>query len=167
MTSTSTHTRVESFTEKAEGYGLHAVSVDGTDVLAVYESVMNATTVIRAGGGVGMVELCYPCRGDHGPHFARERGGAGDGCVTQAKDPILMFRNRLIDGGWAMDEELDALHAGVVEEVGIAAEQAMSEPPPVGVAAAADVYTDLRISPPWTRAVDPDPRRSTGRESTL
>ena len=46
---TSTNTRVQSFVEKAPGYGLHAESVDGTDVLAVYACVQRPSLEPEAG----------------------------------------------------------------------------------------------------------------------
>ena len=41
-TPTWKQTRVESFTEKGPGYGIPAVAVDGTDVLAVFEATRDA-----------------------------------------------------------------------------------------------------------------------------
>lgn len=155
---TSTNTRVESFTEKAEGYGLHAVSVDGTDVLAVYEAVTKAVAVIRSGGGAGMVELLYNRRSGHAQHDAQEYVDPAEAAAWEAKDPIDGYRTRLLDEGWATPEELASLQAEVEEEVRLAAEQAVSEPMPEGATAAAGVYTDFQVSHPWTRASEPDPR---------
>jgi TPP-dependent pyruvate/acetoin dehydrogenase alpha subunit len=157
-TPTSTNTRVESFTEKAEGYGLCATSVDGTDVLAVYRAVRDAVALARDGGGAGMVELRYSRRAGHAQHDAQEYVDPDVEAEWEARDPIQLYRTRLIDEQWATTAELDAIHAEVVEVVRAASEQALSEPHPEGASGVTDVYTDLQVSHPWTRAADPDPR---------
>jgi TPP-dependent pyruvate/acetoin dehydrogenase alpha subunit len=157
-TPTSTNTRVESFTEKAEGYGLHASSVDGTDVLAVYDAVREAVGVARGGGGTGMVELCYSRQAGHAQHDAQDYVDPAEQAKWEARDPIRAYRTLMIAEGWASTEELDALHADVVETVEVAAEQAMSEPLPEGDSATAEVYTDIQITHPWTRSTQAGPR---------
>jgi TPP-dependent pyruvate/acetoin dehydrogenase alpha subunit len=152
---TSTNTRVDSFTEKAEGYGLHATSVDGTDVLAVYQVVRDAVEIARNGGGTGMVELRYNRRAGHAQHDAQEYVDVAEEAEWLARDPIGLYRTRLIEEGWATPEELDRIQAEVVEVVRGAAEQALSEPHPDGRSAIADVYTDLDGRRPWTRGPFP------------
>ncbi len=49
-------TRAETLADKAIGYGIPALRVDGGDVLAVYEAVREAAERARAGGGPTFVE---------------------------------------------------------------------------------------------------------------
>ena len=49
-------TRAETLADKAVGYGMPGVRVDGTDVLAVYEATREAVTQARAGEGPTFVE---------------------------------------------------------------------------------------------------------------
>jgi pyruvate dehydrogenase E1 component alpha subunit len=58
----SAQTRAETLADKAAGYGMPGVRVDGGDVLAVYETVAEALARGRAGEGPTFVEaLTYRC----------------------------------------------------------------------------------------------------------
>ena len=155
----STNTRVQSFVEKAEGYGLHAESVDGTDVLAVYACVRRAVARARAGEGAGMVELRYYRMAGHAQHDDQAYADPEELKKWQARDPIARFRDRLLAEELAKSKDLASLEDGAFEEVRTAAEQALSEPAPEGPAALEDVYTDVVLRPPWTRMAAPDPRK--------
>ena len=154
----STNTRVQSFVEKAAGYGLHAESVDGTDVLAVYEGVRRAVALARAGEGAGMVELRYYRMAGHAQHDRLEYVDQDELKKWKAKDPIESYRDRLLEEGWATREEIESLTDEVAEEVHIAAEQALSEPAPEGPTGLEEIYTDVVVRPPWTRTAAADPR---------
>jgi len=52
----SAQTRAETLADKAVGYGMPGVRVDGTDVLAVYEATREAVERARAGEGPTLVE---------------------------------------------------------------------------------------------------------------
>jgi pyruvate dehydrogenase E1 component alpha subunit len=55
-TPVSAQTRAETLADKARGYGMPGVRVDGGDVLAVYEATLEAAERARAGGGPTFVE---------------------------------------------------------------------------------------------------------------
>jgi pyruvate dehydrogenase E1 component alpha subunit len=58
----SAQTRAETLADKAVGYGMPGVRVDGGDVLAVYEAVSEAVVRARAGEGPTFVEaVTYRC----------------------------------------------------------------------------------------------------------
>jgi pyruvate dehydrogenase E1 component alpha subunit len=52
----SAQTRAETLADKAVGYGMPGVRVDGTDVLAVYEATSEAAERARSGGGPTFIE---------------------------------------------------------------------------------------------------------------
>jgi pyruvate dehydrogenase E1 component alpha subunit len=52
-------TRAESLADKAVGYGIPGVRVDGLDVLAVYEAAHEAVERARAGGGPTLIEAVH------------------------------------------------------------------------------------------------------------
>ncbi|HEX8743503.1 MAG TPA: thiamine pyrophosphate-dependent enzyme [Thermoleophilaceae bacterium] len=55
-TPVSAQTGARDLTDKASGYGIAAVQVDGGDVLAVYEATREAVARARAGGGPTLIE---------------------------------------------------------------------------------------------------------------
>src|SRR6476661_930101 len=52
-------TRAETLADKASGYGIPGVRVDGLDVLAVYEAARTAVERARAGGGPTLIEAVH------------------------------------------------------------------------------------------------------------
>jgi pyruvate dehydrogenase E1 component alpha subunit len=58
----SAQTAAEALVDKAQGYGIPGVRVDGADVLAVYEATSEALTRARAGDGPTFIEaVTYRC----------------------------------------------------------------------------------------------------------
>lgn len=158
--STPTHktTRVERFVDKAPGYGITGESVDGTDVLAVYEAVSRAAGRARSGDGTQLVELLYFRRRGHAQHDPQDYVDPAVIAEWEKKDPLDTYRARLLGEGWADEAEVDAAWQDAVNACAAAADVAVSEPLPEGPDAIDDVYTDVTIPRPWTRRPDPDPR---------
>src|SRR2546421_11564868 len=73
-------TKAETLADKAVGYGMPGVRVDGTDVLAVYEATREAVARARAGEGPTFVEAVtypaapHPTADDPRAHIHPERG---------------------------------------------------------------------------------------------
>jgi len=59
-------TRAEALVDKAAGYGMPGIRVDGTDVLAVYEATREAVERARGGGGPTFVEAVTYRTAAHG-----------------------------------------------------------------------------------------------------
>jgi pyruvate dehydrogenase E1 component alpha subunit len=62
----SAQTRAETLADKAKGYGMPGVRVDGLDVLAVYEAAREAVERARAGGGPSLIEAVHYRAAAHG-----------------------------------------------------------------------------------------------------
>ena len=157
-TPTEKQTRVGSFTEKAAAYGVEADSVDGTDVLAVYDAVREAAARARAGGGPQMVELRYYRRLGHAQHDPQDYVDPEELSAWAERDPIRRFTEWLAREGHADPDALETRRKAVHEEIHQAAEQAVREPRPEGPSALDDVYVGLTVEAPWTRrdGVHPD-----------
>lgn len=157
-TSTEKNTRLRSFTEKAEGYGIQAVEVDGTDVLQVLDAVHAAARRARMAEGVQMVELRYFRRKGHAQHDAQEYVDPAALAEWEARDPLTRYGRWLVESGHAAQDALDEIlfhERGACER---AAEQALSEPVPQGADALSGVTSDPAQPVPWTRRMPPDPR---------
>jgi len=61
-----TQTRAETLADKAAGYGIPGVRVDGLDVLAVWEAAAEAVDRARAGGGPTFIEAVHYRVAAHG-----------------------------------------------------------------------------------------------------
>jgi len=123
-------TRVKHLSDRAAAYGFPGVTVDGNDVLAVYEAAGQAIARARAGEGPTMLEaVTYRITG----HSRR------DPCLYQPEDerkaalenePIKRFSAYLLDNGIADQAGLDAIRAGVDAEIESAVQSAMAAPDP-------------------------------------
>jgi pyruvate dehydrogenase E1 component alpha subunit/2-oxoisovalerate dehydrogenase E1 component alpha subunit len=153
-------TRLESFTQKAAGYGIHAESVDGTDVVAVQDATERAAERARSGDGVQMIELRYFRRLGHAQHDAQEYVDPEVLAEWERRDPIDRSAHRLVVLGAATAEELDAVRADAVARCAAAADRVLAEAEPSGPEALEGVFTDGPLSPPWTRRSPPDPGRT-------
>jgi pyruvate dehydrogenase E1 component alpha subunit/2-oxoisovalerate dehydrogenase E1 component alpha subunit len=157
-TPTSKNTRVSSFTEKAPGYGIRAESVDGTDVLAVFDVVRRAAALARSGDGTHLVELRYFRRLGHAQHDPQEYVDPAVIAEWERHDPLDAFRARLLANDWATEDEVAEIELDAFERCRVAAEQAIDEPVPSGPDAVDDVYTNVPLPHPWTRADTPRPQ---------
>jgi pyruvate dehydrogenase E1 component alpha subunit/2-oxoisovalerate dehydrogenase E1 component alpha subunit len=150
-TPTRKQTRAASFSLRAPGYGIAGETVDGNDVLAVYEAARRSVDRAREGKGVTLLELRTYRRKGHAQHDSQSYVPPEEIRAWESKDPILLFRNRLLEKGWAGAEELGAVEAAAEAEMREEAESAVADPYPPGEEALEGVYTDLPTSPHWTR----------------
>ncbi len=136
---------VEDLVDRACAYeGMEAMDVDGMDLMAVREAAEEAVETAREERRPVFVEArCYRYMGHsmadpaHGTYRSREEveGFRDD-------DPILTFRQRLVDAGVITAEEYEEMDDAVIEEVEAAAEFASGSPRPDPSAVYEDVYAD-------------------------
>jgi 2-oxoisovalerate dehydrogenase E1 component len=132
--------RIERISHRASAYGIKGVTVDGNDVLAVYEAAGEAVERARNGEGPTLIE-CLTYR--HGGH------SRGDPATYRPKeeveewlkrDPIPRFKSKLMEEGVLEPEEADAIEAEVEEEIRRAVEFAEASPWPNPEVALEDAY---------------------------
>lgn len=132
--------KVENLAGRASGYGIPGVTVDGNDVLAMYETTVRAIDRARSGGGPTLIEaLTYRITG----HSRR------DPCNYQPEDerrqaverePIKRFAAKLLAEGLADPLRLEQTREEVDAEIENAVCSAMAAPDPAPYAALEDVY---------------------------
>ena len=116
--------------QRAVAYDIPGESVDGMDVLAVREAVARAVERARKGEGPSLVEAkTYRWYGHSrsDPRIYRTREEEAE---WKKRDPIVQFRQKLLDAKWATAEQLDAIEAGAVAAVEKATEFAFASPEP-------------------------------------
>jgi len=159
-TPTSMQSRLESFTEKAAGYGVAAESVDGNDVLEVIEASQRAVARARSGEGVTLLEMRTYRRRGHAQHDAQDYVPAEEVAAWEKKDPLTRFRQRILSAAWGTESELDAIVAESEALCAEAAEVAVGDPVPDGAEALERVYSSVGTPAPWTRIIPPTPQRA-------
>jgi len=128
--------------QRAAGYGMPGVAVDGNDVLAVYKAAGEAVQRARSGGGPTLIECkTYRTR----PHSEGMRDGGYRSLEEveswKARDPIQMLHATLTAEGLASDEELAAIDSDVQALIADAYEFAKNSPYPDGATATDYVYS--------------------------
>ena len=126
-------TRAETLADKAVGYGMPGVRVDGGDVLAVYEATCEAVARARSGEGPTFVEaVTYRCA----PHATADDPSAYiDAERVEAErrnECFSRYERYLRRVGVLSDEAIEAARTEALElmRAGIAAAEAMPEPDP-------------------------------------
>jgi TPP-dependent pyruvate/acetoin dehydrogenase alpha subunit len=122
---------VKDLAEKAKGYGVPAVTVDGNDVLAVYGAAKHAVERARRGKGVHLVEVKTYRRKGHAEHDDQRYQPKEEVARWAAEnDPLDRFRRQLLATSWAEEGQLTALDARVAAEVDEATDACVDEPLP-------------------------------------
>jgi pyruvate dehydrogenase E1 component alpha subunit len=126
-------TRAETLADKAVGYGMPGVRVDGGDVLAVYEATREALARARAGGGPTFVEaVTYRCA----PHATADDPSAyvdADRVERERENECFGRYERYLRRSGVLNDELaEAARAEALEAMrtGIAAAEALPDPDP-------------------------------------
>jgi len=138
------HMSCRDIADRAAGYGMPGVTVDGLDVFAVYEAAGEAIARARRGEGPSLIE-CKTYRyyghfeGDTVTYRAKEEVEA-----YRARDPIKTLRRAVLDRGIASAEELDAIDQHVRERIDDAWRFAEAAPLPAPEETLTDVYVSYR-----------------------
>ena len=126
----SAATKCKHLADRALGYGIPGVRVDGNDVLAVYEAMQTAVARARKGEGPTLLEFeTYRFRG-HSERDFRDLRPAEEIEEWKHKCPIAKFRAFLLEKGYATEEEICQIEESVRAEVVDAAEYALQAPYP-------------------------------------
>jgi TPP-dependent pyruvate/acetoin dehydrogenase alpha subunit len=131
--------------ERAAGYGVPGVRVDGNDVLAVHEAAREAVAQARRGEGSTLLEcLTYRQRGHsrfENPNYrTREEEAA-----WRERDPITNYARRLLEMGAATTEQLQEIDQEVARTMEEAVAYARQSPKPRADLALDLVYAEKRM----------------------
>jgi pyruvate dehydrogenase E1 component alpha subunit/2-oxoisovalerate dehydrogenase E1 component alpha subunit len=149
-------TAVEDFADKAQGYGIPGVIVDGNDVLAVYAVTTGAVDRARRGDGPTLIEAKTFRRKGHAQHDPAKYVPDWMLKEWEAKDPITRFEKCLTENKLWTEKDKKEILARIDKELEqeLAAAEASPLPPPER--AAEGVYCDgcHEIRADWKRSPD-------------
>jgi pyruvate dehydrogenase E1 component alpha subunit len=142
-TSVDYATAVDSYVDRAAGFGLPGVTVDGTDFFAVYEAAGEVIRRAREGGGPSLLECKMIRFFGHFEGDAQTYRAEGENESNRAnKDCLKMFRARVTEAGVIGDQDLNAIDTEVLKAIDNAVEQAVAAPFPE----ASDLTTDVYVN---------------------
>ncbi len=142
-TSVDYATAVDSYVDRAAGFGIPGVTVDGTDFFAVYEAAGEIISRAREGGGPSLLECKMIRFFGHFEGDAQTYRAEGENDHNRANNDCLKkFRARVTEVDVIDAAELDSIDTEVLQAIDKAVEQAIAAPLPE----AADLTTDVYVN---------------------
>ena len=133
---------IENIAERAAGYGIPGVTVDGNDVEAVHQAVGNAVARARQGEGPTLVEsVTYRWKG-HSKSDKNLYRTKEEIAEWRERDPILRFERAVLDRGVLDQAAVEAARAQATQDVRNAVRAAIAAPD-----ARPDVLLDAGYAP--------------------
>ncbi|RYC17330.1 pyruvate dehydrogenase (acetyl-transferring) E1 component subunit alpha [Ciceribacter ferrooxidans] len=130
------------FSQRGVSFGIPGIQVDGMDVRAVKAAAEQAAAHTRSGKGPVILEmLTYRYRGHSMSDPAKYRSKDEVQKMRSEHDPIEQVKNRLMEKGWASEDELKAIDKDVRDIVADSADFAQSDPEPD----VSELYTDILL----------------------
>lgn len=140
--------RCKSFADKAIGYGIEGVTVDGNNVLKVYETVQNLAESIRKKPRPVLLEcVTFRMRGHEeasGTKYVPKELFE----IWGKKDPVNNFERFLISEGVLTDQMIEEIRAEIKKDIekGLEKTFAESNPAPDTAKELAEIYKPFSVS---------------------
>ncbi|GAB2477605.1 thiamine pyrophosphate-dependent dehydrogenase E1 component subunit alpha [Xylanimonas ulmi] len=131
----------DNIADRAAGFGMPGVIVDGFDFFAVHEAAREAVGRAREGGGPTLIEVKFT---RYFGHFEGDQQTYRADEVADARanlDCLKRFRARVTQTGELTGAQLDGVDADVARLIDEAVAEAKAAPPPT----AADLETDVYV----------------------
>jgi pyruvate dehydrogenase E1 component alpha subunit len=137
----SGQTKLEKLSDRALGYGIPGVTVDGTDVVAVREAVTTAIERARSGAGPTLIEaVTIVMGGGTITNEGRQWRSDAEMEAWMKRDPIEQLRRRILAEGAATPERLAEIDAESASQAAAATAFAAASPEPDPDQALSDLY---------------------------
>lgn len=152
-TRSSREAAVRDWLDVAEAYGVPAGSVDGNDVLDVFDATSRAVSRARDGGGMTLIVAeTYRMLG-HAQHDAQRYVPEEELEEWRSRDPIVRFEEYLVEFGFESAGSLADLRVEAEAELDAMVDETLAEPLPRADEARTGVYGQASDDPavPWTR----------------
>jgi TPP-dependent pyruvate/acetoin dehydrogenase alpha subunit len=127
---------------RGNGFGLPSMEVDGSDFFAVYEAAREVIERARAGGGPSLIHMKVMryyghFEGDATTYKAPDEVAK----YKAAKDPLMLFRNRVTEAGLLEGKALDEIDKASKQRIQQCVALAKSAKSPTEADLLTDVYT--------------------------
>jgi len=137
------HCSVENIADRAAGYNMPGVTIDGNDIFAVHEAASQAIARARAGQGPTLLESkTYRFNGHFEGDAQTYKIAADQEKYQKERDPIQLFRANVLARRLATDAELKAINDRVAAQIDSAVKFAEDSPFPD----VRETYTDVYVN---------------------
>jgi len=132
----------DNIADRAAGFGMPGVIVDGFDFFAVYEAAGEAIERARDGGGPTLIEVKFTRYYGHFEGDQQTYRGDEVARARETLDCLKRFRERVTESGQLEASALDAIDVQVADLIEAAVVEAKQAPMPT----AADLETDVYVT---------------------
>lgn len=157
LTPTSETFKVERISQRASGYGMPGLTIDGTNPLAVRDTIRQAAERARRGNGPALIECRVPRLWGHYNRDIEHYRPKEDRKLAADRDPIVLLSERLIEAGVIDRARIDSLIAEAKAEMEAIVAVVFDSPLPDVATARSHVYAAPAASAPSSPAAA-DPR---------
>src|ERR1700751_191291 len=147
LTPTSLTFKVERIAQRANGYGIQGVTIDGTDPVIVRDTITQAASRARDGRGPVLIECRVPRLWGHYNRDIEHYRPKEDRDHARARDPIATFSNKLIAAGVLTNDTFHELQTSLKKEMDEVQKAVLSSPPPNPATAALHVWSEIPVPP--------------------
>jgi 2-oxoisovalerate dehydrogenase E1 component len=142
LTPTALTFKVERIAQRASGYGIPGVTIDGADPIIVRDTILQAASRAREGRGPVLIECRVPRLWGHYNRDIEHYRPKEDRDQARARDPIATFSNKMIAAGTLTKEEFQELEASVKSELDEVQKIVLSSQHPTGATARKHVWSE-------------------------
>jgi len=135
-------TKTKTIAERSSAYGIPGITIDGNDVLAVYETAKAAVQRAREGAGPTLLELITYRITGHSRRDPALYQPAEEKARALENEPIRRFSRHLIEQGIAGAEAMERIDLEVDQEIESAIEAAVTAPEPAPEDALEDLFVE-------------------------
>jgi pyruvate dehydrogenase E1 component alpha subunit len=137
------HCSVENIADRASGYNMPGVTIDGNDIFAVYEAAHEAVARARAGQGPTLLECkTYRFYGHYEGDQQTYKIATENEKYQKERDPIKLFKDNVLKRGLVTEAELKAIDDRVAAQIDEAVKFAEESPFPD----VRETYTDVYVN---------------------
>lgn len=153
-TPTTEQTAAKFFVDKAIGYGIKGMQVDGNDIVACYETMKEAVEHARSGNGSVLIEAMTYRRKGHAEHDNQAYVPEGEiAWWAEHNDPVTRYEKYLIDEKILTRKQMNEIEAEIKEFLDKESDWAEGQPMPEALDAAMDVFDNSVVVPAYKKKV--------------
>ncbi len=120
----------QQLSDRAVGYGCPGVTIDGTDVELVYDTVSTFVERARHGHGPALIETVTMRMRGHAEHDDFRYVPRQMLAYWEKRDPLLRYEAFLLERGVVTQQTLDAMHTDCAHRMTAAIDAALQQPYP-------------------------------------
>ena len=137
------HCSVENIADRASGYNMPGVTLDGNDIFAVYEAAHEAIARARTGQGPSLLECkTYRFNGHFEGDAQTYKIAAENEKYQKERDPLKLFRDNVLSRHLVSEAEFKAIDDRVAAQINEAVKFAEESPFPD----VQETYTDVYVN---------------------